>query len=225
MKTILLFDIDGTLLHGPSDDRFSHAFKKKHNLAVEMHNGRDFGGYTDKLIIIDLLKEFGWDEDEIHSALPALLAELDLSHAATFTPETLVVFPGVKEMLDNLHRRPDVQLGILTGNTAAVAKRKLETAGVWKYFDFGSFSNDIHDKRSDLVTRAFEKANVDPSATTAYIIGDTARDIQAAHDAGIRGVGVLHGSKRAQGLYDANADAILKDFLDMNAVLEALNLT
>lgn len=193
-----------------------------HNLTVNMDH--DFGGYTDKLIIIELLTEIGWNQHEINTALPKILSDLDPAHSATFDSAALTVFPGVESMLQTLKRFDEVKIGLLTGNTARVAQRKLESAGIWKYFDFGCFGDDTHDKRADLVTRAFEKTGLSPSETNAYIIGDTARDIQAAHTAGIKGIGILHNSHRSPELIAAGADGILQDFLETDVVLGMLGI-
>jgi len=46
--------------------------------------------------------------------------------------------PGVREVLDALHQRPDVFLGLLTGNYQQGARIKLEHFGLWRYFRCGA---------------------------------------------------------------------------------------
>ncbi len=222
MHTLLLFDIDGTLTHGRSDNRFVHAIEKRYGVAVERH--LDFGGFTDKLILEALLENAGWDKQAAKAAVPQLLTDLDPSHAETFDKGALSVSLGATSMLTLLQSKPDVILGLLTGNTASVAERKLSAVGLWQYFSFGCYGDDPHEVRSDLIEHAFTKTGLDTVNTKAFIIGDTARDIIAAHEAHIYGIGIINGSDRRFELEEAGADAILEDFQDHKLVLKALQL-
>ena len=103
-------------------------------------------------------------------------------------------------------------LGLTTGNVEAAAHVKLSRAGLNRYFSFGGYGSDASD-RAELTRRAIERGQMvsggtlEPSECVA--VGDTPRDVAAAHGAGIRIVAVATGNYPAQELREAGADWVL----------------
>ena len=54
--------------------------------------------------------------------------------------------------------QPDLVLGLLTGNVAMGAQLKLESFGIWHYFQLGAYGSDHHD-RNTLVPIAQQRAH------------------------------------------------------------------
>ncbi len=222
MRKLLLFDIDGTLVTSSHDNRFEKAISNVHGIETKLVG--DFQGYTDYLILVSLLTSEGWTEVQIADAMPKLLAELDKVHASTFKPDSVVILPGVRKLLDALEKS-DCKLGLITGNLKPVAERKLEAVGIWDYFTVGGFGGDPHVKRSDLVTLAIKRASFENDLENVYVIGDTVRDISAAHDAGvINSVGVVNDFRDVQELIDAGAKIVFDNFEDIPQVLKRLGI-
>ena len=63
------------------------------------------------------------------------------------------VLPGIIELLENLQQRPDVAVGLLTGNVRAGARAKLGHFGLFDKFAFGGFG-DHHFDRDDVAREA-----------------------------------------------------------------------
>ena len=63
--------------------------------------------------------------------------------------ERMRLLPGVLEVLEDLSRREDVALGLLTGNWEPGARTKLSRFDLNRFFDFGAFGCDGVN-RSDL---------------------------------------------------------------------------
>jgi phosphoglycolate phosphatase-like HAD superfamily hydrolase len=222
MNKLLLFDIDGTLVSGTHDNRFERAIGNIHGLDTKLTG--DFQGYTDYLILATLLQNEGWDEEQIESAMPELLKELDIVHKNTFRLDAVKLLPGVKGLLAALSDA-DCTLGLITGNVDTIAERKLKAVGIWSYFKLGGYGNDLHTTRADLVTTAVKRAGYEDRLDEVYVIGDTARDIAAAHDAGIKNsVGVANGFRSTKELIDAKSRIVLKDFKDTSEVLKRLGI-
>src|SRR3990167_495783 len=210
MKKLLLFDIDGTLLTGGGHDRFSRTISKVHGL--DLTSDKDFRGYTDYLILAALLESEGWDDEQIKATMPKLLEEMDKMHAETFHADDMKLLPGVKKLLDKLKETESV-LGLITGNMESIAKRKLEALGIWDYFSLGGYGSDPHIIRADLVKIAIERAGFKDNIKQVYVIGDTAKDIEAAHTAGVvNSIGVANGFRDIKELSDAGAKYIFEDF-------------
>ena len=222
MKKLILFDIDGTLVTSSHDNRFEKAIANVHGIETKLVG--DFQGYTDYLILVALLTSEGWTEQQIAEAMPKLIDELNEVHTSTFNPNSMKIIPGVRNLLDTL-KKSGCKLGLITGNLKSIAERKLEAVGIWSYFTVGGFGDDPHTIRADLVTIASKRAGYIDNLDDVYVIGDTTRDIVAAHDAGVtNSVGVANGFRDVQELIDAKAKIALNDFRDTDFVLDQLGI-
>jgi phosphoglycolate phosphatase-like HAD superfamily hydrolase len=127
------------------------------------------------------------------------------------------VLPGVREVLDALDGRPDVFLGLLTGNYEQGARIKLEYFDLWRYFRCGAYGDDSLDRHA-LVPVAVARSRqagcpaVDPH--DVVIIGDTPLDIACARDAGISCLAVATGGFSVDALRAAGADTVLESLAD-----------
>jgi phosphoglycolate phosphatase-like HAD superfamily hydrolase len=92
----------------------------------------------------------------------------------------LVLMPGVEDTLRHLAGRGAL-LGLATGNLEMIGWIKVERAGLREWFRFGGFS-DKFAVRSELIAHAASKAR-ELAGAEAHIcvVGDTPRDIAAAH--------------------------------------------
>lgn len=220
MEKLILFDIDRTLVEGPPHDRFTRAINNLHDLGAELTmNLLDLSGLTDKMIMEAILEREGWTEEQVQESMPELLEEVDNVHAHVFKKGSIKELPGVRELLDALASR-GAALGLVTGNLETIAERKLNDVDLWEYFPFGGFGNDPHVTRGDLVMAAIEKSGFTGYAKDIYVVGDTVRDVAAAHEAGItNSVAVSNGYRPVQELIDGGAKIVLKDFKNTEEVL------
>ncbi|HEY2746506.1 MAG TPA: HAD hydrolase-like protein, partial [Polyangia bacterium] len=118
------------------------------------------------------------------------------------------VKPAVHETLDLLESR-GATIGLATGNLEAGARIKLVRGDLWRRFAFGGFGSDAA-ARAELVriaiARGVARAGRSFMRDEIWVIGDTPKDIQAAHDAGARAVAVATGWYTIDQLRDAGAD-------------------
>lgn len=102
------------------------------------------------------------------------------------------VLEGVEELLLSLCRNGFL-LGITTGAVEAAAHIKLARAGLNRFFSFGGYGSDSAD-RGELTRKAIDRAGVvlgsplDPPRV--LVLGDTPKDVAAAHSANAIAVGV-----------------------------------
>jgi phosphoglycolate phosphatase-like HAD superfamily hydrolase len=138
---------------------------------------------------------------------------------ARLCPDDLSAYvaPGVPGVLDALHARDGVILGLLTGNLEPVARLKLARAGLGNYFEpgVGGFGSD-HEDRTELPAIARARAGGYPREQTV-IVGDTPRDIACARADGLRCIAVATGPFTAEQL--SGADAVLDSAHDLLDVL------
>jgi phosphoglycolate phosphatase-like HAD superfamily hydrolase len=135
------------------------------------------------------------------------------------------VLPGVREVLDALDGRPDVFLGLLTGNFEHGARIKLEYFDLWRYFRCGACRSRLSSPYA-LVPVAVARSRqagcpaVDPR--DVVIVGDTPLDVACARDAGVACLAVATGGFSADALRAAGADTVFESLADTDAVVQAL---
>jgi len=196
--TLVLFDIDGTLISsGRAGARgMNRSFERLFGVAGALDTV-PLAGRTDRAIVSDVFAELGVAGDE--AAMIRLRdAYLEDLAAALVEPDSHPggVLPGVEPLLASLDARDDVVIGLLTGNFARGAAIKLGHFGLWGRFPFGAFG-DVHADRRALVPLAVEAACVagyprfEPDQI--IIIGDTPADVDCAHAHGARAVAVATG--------------------------------
>jgi phosphoglycolate phosphatase-like HAD superfamily hydrolase len=135
------------------------------------------------------------------------------------------VLPGVRALLDALQPRPDVFLGLLTGNYEQGARIKLEYFDLWRYFRCGAYGDDSLDRHALVpvaVARSLEAGCPAVDPRDVVIIGDTPLDVACARDAGVSCLAVATGGYSAAALRDAGAAVVFDSLADTEAVLSAL---
>jgi phosphoglycolate phosphatase-like HAD superfamily hydrolase len=126
------------------------------------------------------------------------------------------VLDGVEDLLPRLCRNGFL-LGITTGAVEAAAHIKLARANLNRFFSFGGYGSDSAD-RGELTRKAIARAGeilgspVDPQLV--LVLGDTPKDILAAHAAHAIGVGVASGHYGEEELGEAGADHVLGSLVE-----------
>jgi len=186
-RTILLFDIDGTLVSaGGAGRRAVVRIFGAHFARPEIFDGVRFHGMTDRAIIRGGLERLGLPADE--AAIDALCAAY-LAALAIEIPrsEGFRVLPGVPTLLETLAGRAHVAVGLGTGNLREGARIKLEHAGLFHHFAFGGFGCDAEDRAALLrvgVARGARHLGAPADACRIVVIGDTPKDAAAARAIG-----------------------------------------
>ena len=233
MKRLVLWDIDGTLLHsgGAGRDVFEVAVRRvlERDLAPEAFAEVRMGGKTDPQIAREVLLIAEVADDEVDRHLPAVLRELEveLAAAADRIRRDGNVLPGVIEVLEQLAASGDVLQSVLTGNLAANAAVKLGAFGLerWLDLDVGAYGSDHHDRR-ELVPIALAKVEqrhglrFRPEDT--WIVGDTARDFECARAGETKCLLVASGGPAYDELAGLGADAVMTDLTATSEVVALL---
>jgi phosphoglycolate phosphatase len=236
---LILFDIDGTLvLTGGAGLRAMNRACAELVGHADALSGIPVAGRTDRIILADVVARTDrvLDDDLLAVLRDRYLAHLReeiLAPGAMPTAEYLgprggikAVMPGIRELLDALQQRPDVFLGLLTGNFKEGARTKLEHFDLWRYFRCGAYGDDAED-RNVLVPIAVERARrsglPEIAAGQIFVVGDTPHDIACARAAGAVPVGVATGGFTVDQLRACGADIVFNDLGDREAFLELLH--
>jgi phosphoglycolate phosphatase-like HAD superfamily hydrolase len=120
--------------------------------------------------------------------------------------------PGARRLLARLQQR-GVLLGLATGNCTRIGWKKLERAGLKRYFRFGAFGEMSAD-RAGLVRLAIRRARRQgwiAAQARIFLVGDTPSDVRAAQANGVAAIAVATGISSAQELAAAAPDVLLAD--------------
>ncbi|HXN56152.1 MAG TPA: HAD family hydrolase [Myxococcales bacterium] len=219
----LLWDIDGTLTRsaGAGTRALMGALHAKPRSADHLRRMR-LDGMTDRAIVRLLLAAEHGDAslpvEERARAVPGplideVLAQYLVALERECVSKSYVAQPGIEELIPRLERRSDVVLGLCTGNLARGAELKLTATGLWERFRFGGYGSDA-EARPEIVRAAWARAQAH-GATEGLVIGDTPRDILAAHEAGLPACGVATGRWSLHDLAGHGAECVIESFADV----------
>jgi len=224
-RKLLLWDIDGTILHTgkAGETALGRAMKKLHGVDRGLQ-GLEIAGRTDKWIVEQLLKLEGKSSGAHEVAqflevyVELLAEELPLRNGG--------LHPGVLGILEEAHRRPELVQALLTGNIEKGARLKLTRYGVNHFFDFGAFADDSA-VRNELgphaKKRAKERHGEEFSPERIFVIGDTPHDVACARAIGAKAIAVATGAFTPEQLRACGADAVFTDLGHPKAFFDLLN--
>src|SRR6185369_1883828 len=229
---ILLWDIDGTLMHSVR----TGAYKEYTIPVLEEIFGTSgrlgdmrVSGMTDLQIIFEALSDSDVSQEQIVAQID-LLSRRITEEARRVTGNGVQFFkllPGVRETLQALHDHPRYLSALLTGNIKPMAELKMKLMGLDQFFTLpGAFGEESHIRR-DLPALAADRirshlgVNLPPEHF--IVIGDMPNDIDCAHHFGARAVAVGTGRFYSdEEILACEPDAILPDLSNTNLVLSTL---
>jgi phosphoglycolate phosphatase-like HAD superfamily hydrolase len=224
--TILLFDVDGTLVTtgGAGRRAIERAFAAAYDRPDACSHFR-MDGMTDRAIVRSGLAAIGrpTTDAEIDGVLSRYVAELE-DEVRRADDARYRLHAGMREALDAAGALPHVALGLGTGNIQEGARVKLQRVGVYDRFAFGGFGSD-HEDRPTLIRIGAERGASHLKRTLAdcrvLIVGDTPKDVAAAQSFGAESLGVGTGSFTAEQLLASGATHAFRD-LSAAGALDAL---
>jgi phosphoglycolate phosphatase-like HAD superfamily hydrolase len=223
-RRLLLFDIDGTLIHsgGAGVEALKSGFKERFGIDEDL-SGIEIAGMTDSGIVLNILNKhkIPATNENVSAFLDSYVHFLSLE----LPRRKGKLLPGVLKLLERLKSRPHVVLALLTGNVSRGAQLKLEHYGVWHFFEFGAFADD-HRDRNQLGrfarARAKEKHGREFVASEIDIIGDTPRDIACGKALGARTIAVATGRWSRGDLAKHHPDFLIDDLSDVETIINTL---
>jgi phosphoglycolate phosphatase len=195
-QALVLFDIDGTLVRraGPHH-REALVVAVRRVIGLETTtDGIPVQGMLDPDILTAMMRRAGAPRAAIRAAMPEILRAVERHYLRVCPPLHDKHCPGVEPVLQRLTRH-GILLGLVTGNLTRIGWRKLDRAGLRRYFQFGAFG-EMATTRAGLARMAMREARrrgwIDRLAPVS-LIGDAPSDVIAARANGIRSIAVQTG--------------------------------
>jgi phosphoglycolate phosphatase-like HAD superfamily hydrolase len=214
VRALVLFDIDGTLIRraGP---HHREALIEAIRLITGLETTTDsipVQGMLDRDILTLMMKAAGASRAEIRKAMPAVVASAQNIYEGSCPDLSKKVCPGVRSLLARV-LRAGIPAGLVTGNLSRIAWKKLECAGLRRYFRFGAFAEEAS-SRAGLVriaVRQARRAGWASPETLISLIGDHPNDIHAARKNGVRSISVATGLSGWDELASHTPDLLVED--------------
>ena len=213
---IVVFDLDGTLINSLEDlaDSANHVLTEHGFPTHPVDAYRYFVGDGVRKLIERILPA----EQRNNAQIEQCKAEF-VDYYKIHMEDKTSVYEGITELLKALKAH---------GLKIAVATNKVHSAVaplMAKYFPGIQFDSLIGQREGIPVKPAPQimydiLKETDCSASEALHVGDTATDMQLAHNAGITPVGVLWGYRPLEELQEAGARYIIEHPLDLLEILD-----
>jgi len=224
---LLLFDVDGTLIHSGGAGR--RAMLKAFEQIYGIENGfKDVSmfGKTDPLILKEALANHGikWRREEAER-FKTLYVRYLRTGILTPLPQKRIM-PGAVELLEEISKDPRLVRALLTGNWEKGAEIKLGFFKLHRYFELGAYADDS-ELREELVPiaveRCEERKGVKLKPEDVYVIGDTPLDIQCARPFGARTVVVATGIHTKEELLAEHPDHFFSDLRNTTEIVKVFS--
>ena len=228
MQHLVLFDIDGTILHSGGAGRDAMEYALASVFGTPGDPDMRYDGKTDMQIVREAMRAAGFTDARIDARMDEVVAlyVASLPQRLADPARHVGMYPGVPEIIDAVHNRPEFALGLLTGNVEPGARLKLAAAGLdFDLFRVNAFGSDS-EVRGELPAIAHQRMidvfDVELRGQDIVVIGDTPSDISCGRTIGARAIAVATGWYSVDDLKSHEPYAVFADLSDTNAVLDAI---
>lgn len=218
-KSLVLFDIDGTLLRraGPHHKQaLIEGIRRATGIATHL-DGVGTSGMLDRDLIAVMLRAAGQSERRIRAVLrEAVNACQDAYVRNCATDLRHSVCPGMPEFLAALKAR-EAMLGLVTGNLSRIGWKKMELAGLREYFSVAAFAEDgrTRARLAQVAARRAKREGLVARDCRIALIGDHPNDVAAAKANGFLAIAVATGVCPREELEAAAPDILVETVSDL----------
>jgi phosphoglycolate phosphatase len=210
----VIFDLDGTLVNSIEDlgDSMNEVLRNYNYPTHSYEAYENFIGSGIRSLVVKALPENQRDEAQINRGFD------DMMHVyrSQCTNKTKP-YEGIIELLDQLKAR-QLKLSVLSNKADEFTKKIVQNIFPGYFDSIHGLSLEAHKKPNPIKAIEISK-NLGINAEEIIYIGDTGIDMQTATNANMHAVGVLWGFRSKDELIENGAKYILRNSLDLIAIL------
>ncbi len=220
-KKLILWDLDGTLMHCGSDGTkaLNEAFRKLYDVE-DAFSKAGIGHAMDAVILDRIMESNQLDKSGLERVKQEYIDILGLILRENSQKRIL---PGIKELLAHIDGSENSYNALLTSNLRIGAETKLKSVGIDQYFHVGGFGDDFGEKW-DAAKKGIREAEdcygVKFGKENIYIIGDSIYDIECAKRIDVVSIGVATGFAEYEMLKSREPDYLYEDLSDWQSLVQ-----
>lgn len=211
----VFFDLDGTVTESAPGivNSVVYAIKK---LGYKMPSEEDLYKFVGPPLSESFIKYCGVDPSETWESIRTF--------REYFTERGMFennVYPGIPELTAEL-KRSGTKVILATSKPQLFAERILTHFGIINNFDlvFGNTMDEKYKDKKLLFSDVFKSLGITGEERSGCVmVGDRSSDIEGAHSAGIKAIGVLYGYGDREELEGAGADVIVETVAELKKAL------
>jgi phosphoglycolate phosphatase len=211
VRSVLIFDLDGTLVDSKKDLTASvNHVRQQFDLPIltEDEIARFIGNGA--LMLIRRALGHKATEENVQTGL-----QMFLSYYRAHMLDCTTLYPGVRETLDRL---TDCRLAVLTNKPVHFSCAMLDGLGIYKHFSAVYGGNSFDQKKPDPVGIYQILSDTKGHREKTWMIGDSAVDVLTGRNAGVSTCGVTYGYA-TETFKDVPPDYLIDNFSDLEALV------
>ncbi|MEL6658046.1 MAG: HAD hydrolase-like protein [Bacteroidota bacterium] len=225
MKTLLLFDIDGTLLFSNAIDSrcFANSYESVFGHTFPTIDWRQYPHVTDHVIFRTVFTQhFGREAsaEERQGFEDHYVAQLQQKRLAQ--PEEFREVPGAAQCWQHLQQDERFVLGIATGGWRAPAQIKLDHVGIDPVPTYAGYADGM-EQRDHILQAAIDLAKAEHEVSSIVYIGDAIWDVTTTRQMNLPLIGIRRSGDH-EVLLKEGVKVVLSDYQDVSAFYRAVDL-
>lgn len=204
MKSVYLFDLDGTLTDPKQGITKSVAYALS-KFDIHVSNLDDLCVFIGPPLLDSFMEYYHMGKEDAEKAITYYREYFSVS--GLFENE---VYEGIRELLYTLQKQGK-KCYVATSKPEPFAKQIVEHFGLGAYFEdiCGATMDGSRSKKGDVIAYALQKHAIHKA--DAIMVGDRKHDILGAKENGLPCVAVLYGYGNRKEFEEAGADVIIED--------------
>ena len=211
MRSVLIFDLDGTLVDSKKDLTAS-VNHIRHQFDLPILTEHEIARFIGDGALMLIRRALGPKATEVN--VQAGL-QMFLSYYRSHMLDCTTLYPGVRETLDRL---TDCKLAVLTNKPVHFSCAMLAGLGIYKHFAAVYGGNSFDHKKPDPVGIFQILADTKGSRERTWMIGDSSVDVLTGRNASIKTCGVTYGYA-TETFKDVPPDFLIDNFSELEALV------
>ncbi|MEO1714244.1 MAG: HAD hydrolase-like protein [Bacteroidota bacterium] len=225
-KTLVIFDVDGTLVYSETRDSqcFARTYQTIYGKPFPTIDWNRYPDVTDTVIFDSVIREHfqrAVDPEEVDVFQHHFVQ--GLQEMRVENPQDFRMVPAARDLVDHLHDDPDMLVGLATGGWRRPALFKLDYVGVNTEPMYKSFADGKY-TRSAIIEEVLEQVGtLEMPIQKVVYIGDASWDVRTTRAMQMPFVGIRWRGDHAT-LQDLGAQQVITDYQDFGLFKKALDL-